>query len=51
MHKFYDSNKFRRWVPTLTSEEVADRVIQAILRREKYVILPGFLRFMLSVKW
>lgn len=40
-----------RWVSTLTSEEVADRIIVAILRREKYVILPGFLRFMLTVKW
>ncbi|KAG4073001.1 hypothetical protein HA402_009420 [Bradysia odoriphaga] len=40
-----------RWVPTLTSEDVADRIIGSILRREKTVIIPSYLQFMLAMKW
>lgn len=40
-----------RWVPTLTSEDVADRVVVAIQNKEKVAVLPGYLKFMLCVKW
>ncbi|XP_030383063.1 estradiol 17-beta-dehydrogenase 11 isoform X2 [Scaptodrosophila lebanonensis] len=40
-----------RWVPTLNPNEVADRVIVAIKKNEKLAIIPGFLKFMLSLKW
>lgn len=45
------SIRFRRWVPTLTSEDVADRVISAIQRNEKLAIIPRYLQLMLCVKW
>ncbi|KAL7741302.1 hypothetical protein ACLKA6_013751 [Drosophila palustris] len=40
-----------RWVPTLNSNDVADRVIAAIKKNEKLAVIPGFLKFMLSLKW
>lgn len=40
-----------RWVPTLTSEDVADRIITAIQKKEKLVIIPGYLQIMLCIKW
>ncbi|XP_034474191.1 estradiol 17-beta-dehydrogenase 11 [Drosophila innubila] len=40
-----------RWVPTLNSNDVADRVISAIKKNEKLAVIPGFLKFMLSFKW
>lgn len=40
-----------RWVPTLTSEDVADRIIRAIQKKEKLVVIPGYLQFMLCIKW
>lgn len=40
-----------RWVPTLTSEDVADRVIHAIQYKEKLAIIPRYLQLMLCVKW
>lgn len=40
-----------RWVPTLSSEDVADRIILSILRREKSVVMPSYLQFMLAVMW
>ncbi|XP_030241952.1 estradiol 17-beta-dehydrogenase 11-like [Drosophila navojoa] len=40
-----------RWVPTLNPNDVADRVISAIRKNEKLAIIPGFLKFMLSLKW
>lgn len=40
-----------RWVPTLTSENVADRIIIAIQKKEKLVVMPGYLQFMLCIKW
>lgn len=42
---------FFRWVPTLQSNTVADRVIEAVRKNEKYCIMPGYLRLMLAVKW
>jgi all-trans-retinol dehydrogenase (NAD+) len=40
-----------RWVPTLNSETVADRIIVAIETNEKCAIIPGYLRIMLAFKW
>lgn len=40
-----------RWVPTLTSENVADRILIAIQKKEKSVVMPGYLQFMLCIKW
>ncbi|XP_055295475.1 short-chain dehydrogenase/reductase family 16C member 6 [Sitodiplosis mosellana] len=40
-----------RWVPTLTSDDVADRVVSAIQRKEKLAIIPRYLQLMLCVKW
>ncbi|XP_055636900.1 short-chain dehydrogenase/reductase family 16C member 6 isoform X1 [Toxorhynchites rutilus septentrionalis] len=40
-----------RWVPTLNSNEVADQIIDAVRKNEKYAIIPGYLRLMLAVKW
>uniref|UniRef100_A0A1L8DJ28 Hydroxysteroid 17-beta dehydrogenase 11 n=1 Tax=Nyssomyia neivai TaxID=330878 RepID=A0A1L8DJ28_9DIPT len=42
---------YSRWVPTLKSEDVADRIISAIRRNEKLAIVPSYLRFMLALKW
>ncbi|XP_055711106.1 estradiol 17-beta-dehydrogenase 11 isoform X1 [Phlebotomus papatasi] len=42
---------YARWVPTLKSEDVADRIIAAIRRNEKLAIVPSYLRFMLALKW
>ncbi|XP_031623156.1 short-chain dehydrogenase/reductase family 16C member 6 [Contarinia nasturtii] len=46
---FEDVNS--RWVPTLTSDDVADRVVSAIQRKEKLAIIPRYLQLMLCVKW
>lgn len=40
-----------RWVPTLDSNDVADQIIDAVRKNDKYVIIPGYLRAMLAVKW
>ncbi|XP_046435939.1 epidermal retinol dehydrogenase 2 [Neodiprion pinetum] len=40
-----------RFVPTLNSNEVADRVITAMRCNEKYAIVPGYLQVMLAFKW
>lgn len=40
-----------RWVPTLTSENVADRIVRAIQKKEKLVVMPSYLQFMLCIKW
>ncbi|XP_012258804.1 epidermal retinol dehydrogenase 2-like [Athalia rosae] len=40
-----------RFVPTLKSNEVADRVITAMRCNEKYAIVPGYLQGMLALKW
>lgn len=49
---FYISDFFpNRWVPTLTSDDVADRIVSAIQKKEKLAIIPRYLQFMLCVKW
>lgn len=40
-----------RWVPTLDSNTVADKIIEAVQKNEKYAIIPGYLRAMLAIKW
>ncbi|XP_058986281.1 estradiol 17-beta-dehydrogenase 11-like [Musca domestica] len=40
-----------RWVPTLNPNDVADRVITAIKKNEKIAIIPGYCKFLLSLKW
>lgn len=40
-----------RWVPTLTSDDVADRIVSAIQKKEKLAVIPGYLQFMLCIKW
>ncbi|KAH8271699.1 hypothetical protein KR044_001393 [Drosophila immigrans] len=40
-----------RWVPTLNPNDVADRVISAIKKNQKLAVIPGFLKFVLSLKW
>ncbi|XP_053961767.1 estradiol 17-beta-dehydrogenase 11 [Anastrepha ludens] len=40
-----------RWVPTLDPNDVADRIILAIKKNEKITIIPGYIRFLLSLKW
>lgn len=40
-----------RWVPTLTSDQVADRIISAIQKREKIAVIPRYLQIMLCIKW
>ncbi|XP_035783341.1 short-chain dehydrogenase/reductase family 16C member 6-like [Anopheles albimanus] len=40
-----------RWVPTLDSNDVADKIIEGVQRNDKYVIIPGYLRLMLAIKW
>uniref|UniRef100_A0A182T4B0 Uncharacterized protein n=1 Tax=Anopheles maculatus TaxID=74869 RepID=A0A182T4B0_9DIPT len=40
-----------RWVPTLDSNDVADKIIEGVQKNEKYVIIPGYLRLMLAIKW
>ncbi|XP_034935981.1 short-chain dehydrogenase/reductase family 16C member 6 [Chelonus insularis] len=40
-----------RFLPTLSSNEVADRVITAIRCNEKYAIVPGYLQGLLAAKW
>ncbi|XP_037927482.1 estradiol 17-beta-dehydrogenase 11 [Teleopsis dalmanni] len=40
-----------RWVPTLNPNDVADRVISAIKKNEKIAVIPGYIKFLLSLKW
>ncbi|XP_055541727.1 estradiol 17-beta-dehydrogenase 11 [Wyeomyia smithii] len=40
-----------RWVPTLDSNDVADKIIDAVRKNEKYAIIPGYLQLMLAIKW
>ncbi|TMW50701.1 hypothetical protein DOY81_004225 [Sarcophaga bullata] len=42
---------YARWVPTLNPNDVADRVITAIKKNEKIAIIPGYIKFLLSLKW
>lgn len=40
-----------RYVPTLSPNTVADRIITAMRCNEKYAIIPGYLQLLLSLKW
>ncbi|XP_011300914.1 short-chain dehydrogenase/reductase family 16C member 6 [Fopius arisanus] len=40
-----------RFLSTLSSNEVADRIISAMRCNEKFAILPGYLQGMLAAKW
>lgn len=42
---------FYRWVTTLNSNDVADRIIEAVRKNERYTIIPGYFRLMLCLKW
>lgn len=39
------------WIPSLTSDSVADRVVSAIQRRDQIAIIPQFMQYMLPLKW
>lgn len=40
-----------RYIPTLSPNTVADRIIMAMRCNEKYAIIPGYLQILLSLKW
>lgn len=40
-----------RFVPQLNSNDVADRVIQAIRTNEALAVMPGYFCFFLPFKW
>ncbi|KAL7288785.1 hypothetical protein TKK_0016764 [Trichogramma kaykai] len=40
-----------RFVPTLSSTEVADRVIEAMRCNEKFAIIPSYFQVLLAAKW
>ncbi|XP_063701324.1 short-chain dehydrogenase/reductase family 16C member 6 [Culicoides brevitarsis] len=40
-----------RWVPTLDSNHVADRIISGVRKNHKCVIVPEYFRWMLIIKW
>jgi len=40
-----------RYVPTLSPNTVADRIILAMRCNEKYAIIPGYLQVLLTLKW
>ncbi|XP_032678737.1 short-chain dehydrogenase/reductase family 16C member 6-like [Odontomachus brunneus] len=40
-----------RYVPTLSPNDVADRIITAMRCNEKYAIIPGYMRILLILKW
>ncbi|KAL6254267.1 hypothetical protein P5V15_014882 [Pogonomyrmex californicus] len=40
-----------RYIPTLSPNAVADRIITAMRCNEKYAIIPGYLQILLSLKW
>ncbi|XP_011864301.1 PREDICTED: short-chain dehydrogenase/reductase family 16C member 6 isoform X2 [Vollenhovia emeryi] len=40
-----------RYIPTLSPNAVADRIIMAMRCNEKYAIIPGYLQILLSLKW
>lgn len=46
---FEDVNS--RWVNTLNSNDVADRVIDAVRKNEKHAVIPGYFCLMLAMKW
>ena len=42
---------FLRFLPRLTPNKVADRIVTAVRCNEKVVIIPGYMRFLLAAKW
>lgn len=40
-----------RYIPTLSPNAVADRIIMAMRCNEKYAIIPGYLQILLALKW
>lgn len=46
---FEDVNS--RWVNTLNSNDVADRIIAAVRRNERFTLIPWYFNVMLAVKW
>lgn len=43
--------KSHRWVNTLNSNDVADRIIDAVRKNEKLALIPWYFSFMLAFKW
>lgn len=43
--------KPHRWVNTLDSNNVADRIITAVKRNERFTLIPWYFNIMLAVKW
>jgi all-trans-retinol dehydrogenase (NAD+) len=40
-----------RWVNTLNSNDVADRIIDAVRKNEKFTLIPKWFCILLAVKW
>ncbi|CAL1680895.1 unnamed protein product [Lasius platythorax] len=40
-----------RYIPTLSPNAVADKIIIAMRCNEKYAIIPGYLQILLALKW
>ncbi|XP_016770624.1 short-chain dehydrogenase/reductase family 16C member 6 isoform X2 [Apis mellifera] len=40
-----------KFLPRLTPNKVADRIVTAVRCNEKVVIIPGYMRFLLAAKW
>ncbi|XP_077257735.1 epidermal retinol dehydrogenase 2 isoform X2 [Temnothorax americanus] len=40
-----------RYIPTLSPNDVADKIIMAMRCNEKYAIIPGYLQILLTLKW
>lgn len=48
---FNDVNATSGQIPTLSSESVSDRIVTAIQCNERVVIIPGYLKYLLSFKY
>lgn len=44
-------NYLYRWVNTLNSNDVADRIIDSVRKNEKMALIPWYFSFMLAFKW
>ncbi|EFN82867.1 short-chain dehydrogenase/reductase family 16C member 6 [Harpegnathos saltator] len=40
-----------RYVPTLSPNDVADRILMALRCNEKFAIIPGYMQILLGMKW
>lgn len=40
-----------RWIPTLGSDYVAERILKAIKQNEKLAVIPGYVKILLALKW